>query len=377
MIFANPVKVDWGTPDFAWLPPLVGTRRVALVTTQGMVSRGVVDRLKAALVPAEFVMTASVHPNPTIASITANASEILDTNHSPEVLIALGGGSALDSAKGIAAIASGGFSGEWFADHLRNGAPFPDSFNPPAIIAIPTTAGTGSEVTMWGTVWDEISGAKYSISHPKLFAEYAVLVPEFTLSVPLDLTLFTALDALSHCMESTWNKRSSAVSRAFSLSGITRIPRALDDVLENPTDIDARRSLQESALLGGFAISCTATALAHSISYPLTSKLGMPHGLACSFTLPELMRFNFEADDDAIEGIAAALGEDSMSAGASKLAEHFSRWNVPEHVKKFLDADKARAMKDQLLTPGRADNNVRPASHDDALGIVLRSLQAS
>ena len=230
---------------------------------------------------------------------------------------------------------------------------------------------------MWGTVWDETSGAKYSISHPKLFAERAVLVPELTLSVPLDLTLFTALDALSHCMESTWNKRSSAVSRAFSVGGITRIPGALDEVLANPTDIDARRSLQESALLGGFAISCTATALAHSISYPLTSKLGMPHGLACSFTLPELMRFNAEADTEAVEEIATALCEDSASAGATKLAEHFARWNVPGHVNTFLNADKARAMKDQLLTPGRADNNVRAASHDDALGIVLRSLQAS
>jgi alcohol dehydrogenase len=342
-----------------------------------MVSRGIVERLTAALAPAEVVVSSSVHPNPTIASITANASELLDTRHSPEVLIALGGGSALDSAKGIAAIASGGFSGDWFSDHLRNGAPFPDSFDPPAIIAIPTTAGTGSEVTMWGTVWDEASGAKYSISHPKLFAQHAVLVPELTLSVPLDLTLFTALDALSHCMESMWNKRSTAVSCAFSVGGISRIPAALDEVLGNPTDVGARRTLQECALLGGFAISCTATALAHSISYPLTSKLGMPHGLACSFTLPELMRFNAEADTEAIEGIAAALCEDSASAGASRLAQHFARWNVPAHVKTYLDADKARAMKDQLLTPGRADNNARAASHDDALGIVLRSLQAS
>ncbi|MEO8192535.1 MAG: phosphonoacetaldehyde reductase [Gemmatimonadales bacterium] len=374
MIFSNPVRVGWGTPDFSWLAPLIAGRRAALVTTRGMESRGIVDQVRGALGTEELPGTVSVKPNPTIASIRENAAELLDTRRDAEVLIALGGGSALDTAKGIAAIASGGFSGEWFSDHLRGGAAFPDSFSPPRIIAIPTTAGTGSEVTMWGTVWDEENGAKYSISHPGLYAESAVLVPELTLTTPPDLTLFTALDALSHCMESTWNRHATAVSEAFAVAGIARILTAVGAVIDQPGDIDTRRRLQEGALLGGLAISVTTTALAHSISYPLTSQLGMPHGLACSFTLPELMRFNGATAPDRISIIARAMQSESPADAADRLVQYFNEWSVTGHIRKYLDEGKARAMKDQLLTPGRADNNVRPATHDDALGIVVRSL---
>jgi alcohol dehydrogenase len=373
MIFHNPVRVEWGTPDFSWLPVAVGTRKAVFVTTPGMVERGIVERIREVLGLEKLAITSSVKSNPTIASIRENAAEVLEGQH-PEVIVALGGGSALDTAKGIAAIASGGFAGDWFASHLRQGEPFPDSFAPPPIIAIPTTAGTGSEVTMWGTVWDEETGAKHSISHHRLYAERAVLVPELTLTVPPDITLFTALDALSHCMESIWNKRSTAVSEAFASAGITRIVGCLGDVLQHPDDVSFRRRIQEAALLGGLAISVTATALAHSISYPLTSKLGMPHGLACGFTLPELMRFNADFAPEPVNIITAALQADNHNAAQVSLARFFAEWGVSGHVHKYLDEAKAREMKDDLLTPGRAENNVRPATHDDALGIVLRSL---
>ena len=377
MIFDNPVKVDWGTPDFAGLCQLIAGRRAALVTTKGSEDRGLVELVKRRAEidgGEELRVTAGSRPNPTVASIQKNAAELLDSGQTPELLIALGGGSALDTAKGIAAIASLGCSPEWFSDHLRGGLPFPESFAPPAIIAIPTTAGTGSEVTMWGTVWDEISGAKYSISHRRLYAERAVLIPELTLSAPPDLTLFTALDAISHCMESIWNKRASAVSDAFASAGISRIIPSIGHALKHPGDLDARRRLQEGALLGGLAISCTATALAHSISYPLTSQLGMPHGLACSFTLPELIRFNGEVAPNRIAVIAQAMQADSANEASVSLSRFFSDWNVSGYVRRYVDEEKARALKDRLLTPGRADNNVRAATLDDAMRIVIHSI---
>lgn len=374
MIFSNPVKVEWGTPDFSWLAAAVGGRRASIVTTRGMEARGTLDVVKAVLSQADIPVVVDVKPNPTVQSIRDNAASLLDTRRDIEVLVAIGGGSTLDTAKGIAAIASGGFSGEWFSEHLKDGAPFPDTFAPPPIIAVPTTAGTGSEVTMWGTVWDELTGAKYSISHPLLYAERAVLVPELTLTVPPDLTLFTALDALSHCMESIWNKRSNAVSEAFATAGIARLLDTLDDVIGDPSNVEKRRCLQEGALLGGLAISCTATALAHSISYPLTSQLGMPHGLACGFTLPALMRFNADYAPDRVAIIARAMGADNVNSAQVSLAGRFSNWGVPGFVRQYLDEDKARMMQSELLTPGRADNNVRPASHEHALGVVLRSL---
>jgi phosphonate metabolism-associated iron-containing alcohol dehydrogenase len=373
LIFHNPVHVERGTPDFDWLPALIGGRHAAVVSTKGMETRGIIEKVTALINQANLPVIASVQPNPTIASIREHAAQLLERGD-VDVIVAIGGGSAIDTAKGVAAIASGGFSGDWFASHLREGVEFPAAFAPPSIIAVPTTAGTGSEVTMWGTVWDEETGAKYSISHPRLYAERAVLVPELTATMPADLTLYSALDALSHCMESIWNRRSNAVSEAFATAGIRKILPHVDDVMRNPDDLDARRKLQEAALLGGLAISCTQTALAHSVSYPLTSRLGMPHGLACGFTLPELMRFNADAAPDCVVPIMNAMDADTINTAQVRLTRFFSDWDVRAHVSRYLDEAKAREMENHLLTPGRAENNVRPASHADALGVVLRSL---
>ncbi len=373
MIFHNPVRVEWGSPDFRELPEAVAGRRAALVTTAGMESRGVVARLRSALGSSAITSMAMAKPNPTIASIQENADAILATGR-PEVIIALGGGSALDTAKGVAAIASTGSSRAWLGDHLRAAASFPHGFSPPPIIAIPTTSGTGSEVTMWGTVWDETSGAKYSVSHPRLYAERAVLVPEMTTSAPAELTLFTALDAVSHCMEAVWNRRAGAVSDAFAAAGLARLLGGITDVIVAPEDLAVRRRLQEGALLGGLAISCTATALAHSISYPLTSTFGMPHGLACSFTLPEMLEFNYPAAPDRMNPIVNALELSKEESPADALRRLFDHWGVRSHARRYMSAESAATIKDRLLTPGRADNNVRPATHDDALNIVERAL---
>jgi alcohol dehydrogenase len=374
--FYNPVRVGSGGADLAELATLIGGRRAAVVTTAGMERRGTVKTLRCACPTAEFHVFADVAPNPTIASVSEAAAVALEAH--PEVIVALGGGSALDSAKGIAALSSPGCSEPgWLSRHLREGTPFPADFRPLPIIAIPTTAGTGSEVTRWGTIWDENDGSKYSISHEKLFPEAALLVPELTLTVPPDITLYTGLDAISHCMESIWNRRASAVSDAFAVAGMRKMLDALDAVLERPHDLDERRAAQQGALLGGFAISCNATALAHSMSYPLTAAFGMPHGLACSFTLPELMRFNGETAPDRVGMIAEVLGESDIPAAASRLGNLFRKWDVSGHVRRYLDSDKAprlAQLRERLLAPGRASNNVRPATSDDALGIIRRSL---
>jgi alcohol dehydrogenase len=377
MIPGNPVTVVHGDESFSGIPELVGNRSVAIVATAGAARRGTLQRLNAALEGASrsiVATTTGVESNPSIESIQRNAEEIVDAE--PQVLIAIGGGSTLDSAKGIAAIAGANRDTKWFSDHLRKDSPFPAGFAPPRIIAIPTTAGTGSEVTMWGTVWDEVSGDKYSISHPSLYPEFALMIPELTLSAGRELTLFTALDALSHCMESMWSTRSTGASEEFASSGMTRVLSSLDAVLSDPGNLDERRNLQEGALLAGYAISFTRTALAHSMSYPMTSALGMPHGLACSFTLPALMRFNESAARRAVERIAKVLGAEDAESAARELERRYAVWDVPQYVSRYADAGKVRALADRLITPGRADNNARQAGAADALALVLESLPA-
>ena len=372
-MFHNPVRIEFGSANFAELPGLIGDRSAAIITTAGAENRGVVSTLLGALRSPDIRVFSGVQPNPTIASITAAAFEVLDPV--PDVLIALGGGSAIDTAKGIAAIASPRCNAPgWLSSVLRDGAPFPDDFFPLSIVAIPTTAGTGSEVTSWGTVWDEVDGSKHSISHPLLFPETALLIAELTLTAPAELTLVTGLDAISHCMESVWNRRASAVSDAFAVAGLRKIFSALDRVIAAPNDLDARRTMQEGALFGGMAISSNATALGHSMSYPLTSRFGMPHGLACSFTLPELMRFNGEYAPERVALIADAMDAGDASDAASRLEQLFAGWGVPAQVRRYLTREKVDKVKDLLIAPGRAANNIRPATSDDALGIIQRAL---
>ena len=287
-----------------------------------MAGRGGLGPIEAALGTRIAATFTDVLPNPTIASCT-KAFEALDGVEA-ELLVALGGGSVIDTAKALAAQRAQPPGSGWLAGHLRDGLPFPEPFVPPAIIAIPTTAGTGSEVTMWATIWDDESATKRSISHPSLYPEAALLDPMLTHSVPRTTTVPTAFDALSHAMEAIWNRAANPVSDALAMRAIHLIPRALPRVLEAPDDATAREALMSAALLAGLAISSTRTALAHSISYPLTAERGLPHGIACSLTLPELLRSVDRERPDRSRLIVEAMGSGSAEAAAQELTELFA-----------------------------------------------------
>lgn len=374
MIVSNPVAVVFSENGGETLAKLIDGRRAAVITTPGTVARGVVHDLllgsAASLVRPPFT---GVKPNPTIESIASGARDVLSSR--PEILIAIGGGSVIDTAKGIAAIAGAGGDAEWFGRHFRETAPFSSSFSPPPIIAVPTTAGTGSEVTMWGTVWDEVNGTKYSISHKSLYPEAAVMIPALTATMSPELTLVTGLDALSHCMESMWNRRATPVSDAFASKGLAQLIRFLPLAVSDGTDLSVRAAMQNAALSGGLAISSTATALAHSMSYPLTAVLGMPHGLACSFTLPALMEFNSKAAPERVDLIANALGAGTADEGAARLRQLFAELGVKRLVARYMRPGMAVSFGESLLTPGRADNNVAPATRADAIEIINRSFR--
>ncbi len=373
MIVPNPVAVVFSEDGAETFAKLVRERRTAVITTPGTVSRGVIDQLLGSVETSTRHVFTGVKPNPTIESIALGAREVLSSK--PELLIAIGGGSVIDTAKGIAAIAGAGDGdANWMAHHFRESVPFPSLFTPPSIIAVPTTAGTGSEVTMWGTVWDERDGTKYSISHLNLYPEAAVLIPTLTSTMSAELTLVTGLDALSHCMESMWNRRATPVSDAFASKGLGQLIQFLPLAVSDGGDLSVRASMQNAALLGGLAISSTATALAHSMSYPLTARLGMPHGLACSFTLPALMEFNALAAPERVDLIANALGAETAKEGASRLRRLFDELEVNALVARYLRPGMAKSFQEKLLTPGRADNNVAPATSSDALEIIEQSI---
>jgi len=368
--YHNPVKIHFGPGIVRSLLQIVGSQRSILITTPGSTKRGISDSLKKLLGGSLVAIFDGVQPNPTFSSIKAAFTELQQYEY--ETIIALGGGSTIDTAKAVAAIGASG-SEHWIDNHLKHGVPFPPHFAPKPIIAIPTTAGTGSEVTMWATVWDMEEKKKYSITHPSLYPVKAILDPKLTLTLPEKETIYSGLDALSHAMEAIWNKNHNPISDAFALKAIELVRKHLPELRHEPNNIDLRTHLLRANLFAGMAFSNTKTALAHSISYPLTAHFGLPHGLACSLPLPYILRFNGKRAAERIGIMAEAIGADQTSESmASEITRLFDLLDVSRHLADYgIDGigNKQLILK-SAFTPGRADNNIVEINHQDLIGLI-------
>ncbi len=178
------------------------------------------------------------------------------------------------------------------------------------LIAVPTTAGTGSEVTPWATLWDRSSDApkKYSLHVDETWPEAALVDPALTRSAPAGVTRNSALDALSHALESIWNVNHNPVSDALAVAAARGVIATLPALLAAADAEDQRIAMSRASLMAGLAFSNTRTALAHSVSYEMTLRHGLPHGLACSFTLPLVWQLAQGADAARDAVLASVVG---------------------------------------------------------------------
>ena len=229
----------------ATLAKILGSKRWALVTSQGWVCRSLDERLERSIGRPQATLF-DVPPNPKISDVLALASKL------PEVdtVVAVGGGSVLDAAKGIVTLKALKDQREPFLQHLLQGVPLPLELTPMPMIAVPTTSGTGSEVTQWGTIWGE-DGSKHSLSHKALAPEYAVLDPVLCVSMPEWITVASGLDAISHAMEAIWNRNHSPITDEFAVAAIRLLREGLATVVRNPNDTLLRGRVQLGALLAG------------------------------------------------------------------------------------------------------------------------------
>ena len=296
--YGNPVQIEFGVDSFAKLPELIGARQYALVTYGEPFFDELANRLeKAAGAPALVIR--DVAPNPDYRRLAVQTGRFAGLPRQPEVIVALGGGSVIDSAKVFAA-AGGDFARIRTYLESQKGA---EQLAQIPVIAVPTTAGTGSEVTCWGTVWDEASGKKYSLSRPGLYPTHAVVDPRLMIGKPLLLTISTGLDALSHSLESLWNLNNNPVSANHAVSAARSILEVLPKLVRDLGNVELRSRMAMAALFAGLAFSNTKTAIAHSLSYPITLRHGVQHGIACSFSLPMVLR--------SVQGVGG-LCEDSL-----------------------------------------------------------------
>lgn len=283
----NPTRVIAGEGALDCLPTLVSEQaKVLLITTAGFTARGLTKRIQNMLGSRTVVVHDKITPNPELEVLDRATNSF--RNEGIECIVALGGGSAIDAAKVLAVTIPCGIS-DPLVEMLRNGLDHEWKQHIP-LIAIPTTSGTGAEVTPFATVWDKATQKKHSVVGESVCPTHAILDPELTVGLPADITLNTGLDTISHALESLWNKNRSSESSEFAMQALGLAITALPVIQKHPDNLQMRSKMQQASMLAGLAISQTRTALAHSISYPLTIHFGVPHGLACSFTLPAILR---------------------------------------------------------------------------------------
>ena len=258
--------------------------RALLVTDAGVLKAGHVERAAALL--DDVTIYDQVRENPTESDVAACAEFARSVN--PDVIIGLGGGSSLDTAKGTLFLLSGGGKMSDYQGH--------DRLDPAAemlpFIAIPTTAGTGSECQSYAVLSRDESHEKMACGDPRALAKTVILDPDLTVSMPLPVARITALDALSHALESAVCTKSTDASRALSFSAFRKIEPVIKAVLQGTATTEERGEMLLGAALAGQAIEASMLGAAHASANPLTARFGVIHGHAVLTMLPTIMRWN-------------------------------------------------------------------------------------
>ncbi|HNX76965.1 MAG TPA: phosphonoacetaldehyde reductase [Candidatus Rifleibacterium sp.] len=339
--FNHPVKVV-SQPLDAFLATLDGHNSVLLVTTAGGRRRGLTARVATRLTCSNLHIFDRVSVNPDINDLNQAISELRQANY--DLILAIGGGSVIDTAKTFAASLRlpdeqplSTLLIDKFAGETHESIP---------LCAVPTTAGSGSEVTQFATVWNHVKGLKYSLEGRHVFPATAVLDPELTLTLPAEDTMYTGLDAISHAIESLWNIHANPLSIMFAETALDHAAASFSEVMANPASLQGRMGMQLAALFGGYAISITRTALAHAISYPLTARFGIPHGLACSFTLPAIANLVMAAN------ILPERQRQKLAAAIQLL----QTLDLPQKMARFTSRKEILQLMPEMFNPSRAAN---------------------
>jgi phosphonate metabolism-associated iron-containing alcohol dehydrogenase len=320
--YHNPVDTYFGAGIIGQLPNILAGRKAFVVTFPEARALGLIARLERILGSDLVGVDEHIDPNPDVSALAAKYQRFWKEHAKADVVLAVGGGSAIDTAKALVVGTKNGTFAELLEALSAGGAFQPHAVK--ALIAVPTTAGTGSEVTPWATIWDKASSKKYSLHLPQTWPEAAIIDPELMLSLPDSVTIQSGLDALSHALESIWNRNANPVSDIFAVSAAREVIHVLPQLLKEPGSIALRGLMAQAALKAGMAFSNTKTALAHSISYEMTLRFGVPHGIACSFTLPMVLERAIGCDQSR-DQVLAKVFDCSLS-------------HAPEKLRNFLEA---------------------------------------
>jgi len=348
-----------------------------VVIDKNLAKTDLLEKVANVLIPAgiKFTVYDKVVPEPPIELADEGAK--IAVKNKCDIVIGIGGGSAMDVAKAIAVLATNKGAA---ADYLGlNKVPKPGL---PKIM-IPTTAGTGSEVTFTAVFLRKNLKKKEGMNSPYLYPELALLDPELTLSLPPVPTAHTGLDALCHAIESYTSVNSSPVSEMFSLEAIALIAENLRACVHDGKNIVARERMLLGSLYAGIGLANAGVTAVHSLSYPLGGKYGVGHGLANTMLLPAVIAFNLPAALEKFTDIAEAMGENVEGLPVREAAylaleaveTLIEDCGVHDSLAQFGVKEKDfPALADVAVTVARPlENNPRKLTKDDMIAIYTQA----
>lgn len=276
---------------------------------------GILDRLTSLVSEGgiKWTLFNQVESDPDTEVVEAGVTEYKKCG--ADFIIALGGGSVLDAAKGISICAASSQPIVYFGSHTVPAVGIP-------LVAIPTTAGTGSEVSRYAVITDNAKKIKMLIGGESLVSRLAVLDPELTLTMPPSVTAYTGMDALTHAIEAYISVKAQPMTDSYALRAISMISGNLVKAVKNGQDKKARENMLMGQMYAGLAFSNSSTALVHAMSRPLGAHFHIPHGLANAMLLEAVMEFNYKNAPNRFPDVAKAFGIDvsnktALEAGAA------------------------------------------------------------
>ncbi len=377
-LFQHRTIVDFGDGALARLGDHVrsiGAQRALVVCDQGIVDAGIAERALGVLHEAGVATGcfSEVNPNPRDADCQAAASAV--AAHGATCVVGLGGGSALDTAKSAAALATnGGTVKDWEDPRRLDRAPLPT-------VCVPTTAGTGSEVTFVAVITDEDAHYKMTLLDPRLAPDVAVLDPALTVSLPASLTAATGMDALTHAVEAYTCRAANPLTDALAIRAVTLVHEHLERAVAVGDDLDARAGMLLASLLAGMAFGNSDVGAVHCMGETLGGRYDTPHGIACAVFLAPVFEFNSEAAPERHAAIARALGVtadgDALEVAAAGAAE-IRRLAQAVGIPRLRDLPHVSRADFPALAAGSAahvcsPDNARDVTESDYLALFERA----
>jgi alcohol dehydrogenase len=292
----------------------LGFTRALVVADTGIRATGLVDRA-ARLLEAAGIAPAFFHDfdaNPDTAMV--EAGRVVAARHRVDSVVAIGGGSSLDCAKGINFVLTNGGSMRDYRGHGKAAKPMLPS------IGVPTTAGTGSEAQSYALISDAETHAKMACGDHKAAFRVAILDPVLTVSLPAAITAVAGYDALSHAVESFVTTRGTSISEVFARDAWRRLDANYERVLSHPGDVEARGAMLLGAHEAGMAIELSMLGAAHACANPLTATYGTAHGVAIAVMLPHVVRWNAAQVGDRYRELLRVSGQDAGDDPGDRLA---------------------------------------------------------